>query len=113
MSALASTDLSFAIELIKTIGFPALIFIIWVLYHRSETAKWENIFQQNRLDTEEKFHLLKQIFDQNERAREREFQLLKETTEMMHLHTGVLSRVEQKIDTNQFCPVTRRKSHES
>jgi hypothetical protein len=106
-------------ELLKVAGFPGLVFLIWYLYHQSETAKWQNarvddakkwesLLIQVKTDQESKIALLHEILSQSEKAREREFALLKDTIETMNFHSGQLARIEQKIDTNQFCPITRK-----
>lgn len=107
------------IELVKVVGFPALIFYIWHLYHQAETTKWAtmrededkkwgNLVGQLKTDQEAKFNLFRELLQQTERARGSQFQLLRETIETMNFHSSQLARIEQKVDTNQFCPVTRK-----
>ena len=107
------------VEIMKVAGFPGLVFLIWYLYHQSESGKaekareedakkWESLLNQVKTDQESKIGLLHEILAQSEKAREREFALLKDTIETMNFHSGQLARIEQKIDTNQFCPITRK-----
>lgn len=71
------------IELTKNIGFPAVIFAIWYIYHKSQVKIFENIIQNN-------------------------FQVLKDLLETNQYHAALLSRIESKIDTNLWCPILKR-----
>lgn len=84
---------SFWLDLIKQLGISALIFLIWYLYHRSQVQQW------------------KQLMDAQQQREERNFELLKDMLETVQYHTGMLARVETKIDTNQFCPLTKKESN--
>jgi len=84
---------SFWIDLIKQLGISGLIFLIWYLYHRSQAQQWQ------------------QIFTAQQEREERNFELLKDMLETVQYHTGMLARVETKIDTNQFCPITKKESN--
>jgi len=95
---------AFWIELIKQLGISAVIFLIWYLYHRSQVRQWQ---QQHETDMQQWQLLLKA---QQEREA-RNFELLKDMLETVQYHTGMLSRVETKIDTNQFCPLTKKESN--
>jgi len=93
------------IELIKAIGFPALIFLIWYLYHRSENLKWEKSFQAQR---EMQREMIQGILRQNSEERESQLQRWKEFSETLYLQTSQLARLETKMSSNEFCPVVRR-----
>jgi hypothetical protein len=84
---------SFWLDLIKQLGISALIFLIWYLYHRSQVQQWQR------------------LMDAQQQREERNFELLKDMLETVQYHTGMLARVETKIDTNQFCPLTKKESN--
>jgi hypothetical protein len=101
-------EAQWGIEIMKVVGFPALLFFVWYLYHRSETEKWKIYLAQVQVENKQQFELFKSGMIQQERAREQMFLLLKETIETVSYHSQMLSRVEQKMDTNQFCPLVRK-----
>lgn len=82
-------EYGFLIEIIKAVGFPAIIFIIWYLYHRSQVDFY------------------KQILDEQAERENRNFEVLKELTETIQATTAILSRMEYKIDSNNWCPISR------
>lgn len=97
-----------ALVLVKEIGFPALMFFVWFIYHKSESAKWVTYLDQVREENKKQYELFQNIIDQGERAREQQFVLLKETIETVNFHSNLLGRIEQKIDTSQYCPIVRK-----
>lgn len=69
--------------LIESIGFPALIFIIWYLYHKAQVKTFEKIMEQN-------------------------FNILKDLLETNHYQGVLLSRIESKVDNNLWCPILKK-----
>ncbi len=106
------SDMAFYIDLIKYVGFPALIFIIWYIYHKSESQKWQEFFKQQEVHSERQFHLfretVKNTSEVQKRESERQFSLLKDLTETVQYHAAVLARMESKIDNNQWCPIVNK-----
>jgi hypothetical protein len=96
-------------EMVRAIGFPALIFLIWVIYHRSENEKWEKNFNAQR---EMQRDTIQGMMLQNREEREKQFLLWKELSEILHLQTSQLSRLDSKISANEFCPIVRRNKQE-
>jgi hypothetical protein len=76
-------DISIMLKLIESIGFPAVIFVIWYIYHDAQVKTFENIISNN-------------------------FQILKDLVETNQYSATVLSRIESKIDGNLWCPVLKR-----
>lgn len=77
------TETVLFLELIKNIGFPAVIFIIWYIYHKAQVKIFEDIVNNN-------------------------FIVLKDLLETNQYHAALLSRIESKIDTNLWCPVLKK-----
>lgn len=71
------------IEVIKNIGFPAVVFAIWYIYHKSQVKTFEEIIRNN-------FAVLKDLLETNQQ------------------HTSLLSRIENKIDVNLWCPFIKK-----
>ena len=69
--------------LLENIGFPALIFAIWYIYHQSQVKAFEQIIQNN-------------------------FEILKDLLETNQFHAALLSRIESKIDNNLWCPLLKK-----
>ncbi len=68
---------------IENVGFPTLIFAIWYIYHQSQVKSFEKIIQNN-------------------------FEILKELLETNQYHAALLSRIENKIDNNLWCPILKK-----
>lgn len=71
------------IELVKNIGFPAVVFAIWYIYHKSQVKTFQEIIRNN-------FAVLKDLLETNQK------------------HTSVLTRIENKIDVNLWCPFIKK-----
>jgi len=69
--------------LIENIGFPALIFAVWYIYHNAQVKAFEKIMQNN-------------------------FEILKDMLETNQYHAAILSRIESKIDSNVWCPILKK-----
>ena len=69
--------------LMETIGFPALIFAVWYIYHQSQVESFKQIIQNN-------------------------FEILKDLLETNQYHVALLSRIENKIDNNLWCPILKK-----
>lgn len=68
---------------VENIGFPALIFAIWYIYHQAQVKAFEKIIQNN-------------------------FEILKDLLETNQYHAALLSRIESKIDNNLWCPLLKK-----
>lgn len=68
---------------VENVGFPALIFAIWYIYHNAQVKAFEKIMQNN-------------------------FEILKDMLETNQYHAAILSRIESKIDSNVWCPILRK-----
>lgn len=74
---------NFLIEIAKVYGFPALIFIMWFIYHNSQTKTFKNIIDNN-------------------------FTLLAGLLESIQYQSSMLSKITEQISSNQFCPLMRK-----
>ncbi|MDY7036746.1 MAG: hypothetical protein SV375_11370 [Thermodesulfobacteriota bacterium] len=70
------------IEIIKALGLPAIVFIIWYYDHK-------------------KINGLQEITKNYEKITE-------DLSNLIILNVQNLSRMEQKIDDNKFCPIIRK-----
>ena len=70
--------------IIESIGFPALIFVIWYVYHKAQVKTFEVLLNNN-------------------------FTILKDLLETNQYHAALLSRIESKIDNNMWCPILRKR----
>ena len=76
-------ETSLLLKLFESIGFPAVIFVIWYVYHNAQVQTFEKIISNN-------------------------FEILKEMLETNHYSATVLSRIESKIDGNLWCPILKK-----
>lgn len=83
------TDIQMLIEITKIIGFPALIFGIWFFYHKSSTMQ------------------LNKIIDMQAERERANFNLLKDMIDKMDLQSGLLQKLVERVNSNQFCPYVR------
>lgn len=101
MPSLISETQSY-IDLLNTVGFPALIFIIWYVYHRSENTKWDEHFKNQN-------SIVKDMLDQSKEQTRQQFELWQNQADALNAHTAILARLETKIDHNEFCPIIKEK----
>ena len=69
--------------ILENMGLPALMFLVWYVYHNSQVKAINKIIKNN-------FEILKQMLEVNQK------------------HTETLSRIENKIDNNLWCPILKR-----
>ena len=76
-------ELSLLMKLFESIGFPAVIFVIWYIYHNAQVKTFEKIISNN-------------------------FEILKALVETNQYNATVMSRIESKIDGNLWCPILKK-----
>lgn len=76
-------EAGFLIDIVRVVGFPAVIFVIWYLYHKSQVKHMMDLL--GRL-----------------------FALTDNCIETIQYNAQVMSRLTEKIDGNQFCPLIRK-----
>lgn len=76
-------DINQFLPLVQNIGFPAVIFLVWYIYHKAQSKLFEDMMNQN-------------------------FSILKDLLETNQYHAAILSRVESKIDNNLWCPILKK-----
>lgn len=86
---ISGPELTLLIELIKHIGFPALIFIVFFLYHKSQTK------------------ILIQIIQNIEQREKDQTHYLKEQIETLQWMVSSIARLEYKIDAGMQCPMKK------
>lgn len=96
------TETASYIELLNAIGFPALIFIIWYIYHRAENLKWNEHFKAQS-------QVVREMIEQSREQNKQQFTLWQEQANALHAHGAQLARLETKIDHNEFCPIIKEK----
>jgi hypothetical protein len=88
------------VELVKVLGFPAVIFAVWYLYHQSQAKAWT-------AREKAQFDMFSLIAKERDVRDERNYEILKEMLEVSRYQSTILARMDTKIDTNQFCPMVR------
>lgn len=81
------TDTNLIKMIIENIGFPAVIFAVWYIYHKAQVKTFEQMMNNN-------------------------FKILKDLLETTQYNVAVLSRIESKIDLNVWCPVLKKEFKE-
>jgi hypothetical protein len=83
------SEFPFFIELVKYVGFPALIFIVFFIYHKSQTK----ILMQVIKNMEERERALNEYMQQQ--------------IETLQCLVGAIARIEYKIDMGMQCPIKK------
>ena len=78
----SAMDLGSMLDIIKALGLPAIIFTVWWFDHRKLTAMIAVI--------------------------QKDADFIREVKDAILLVLTSQSRIEQKVDTNQFCPAVRQ-----
>ena len=78
------------LEWAKNIGIPGVIFLIWYLYHKSQSG------------------ILMKLIEEHKARDDKNFEVLGRYAEILEYHGACLARMETKIDDNQFCPLARK-----
>lgn len=94
---------TFVIEIVKNAGMPALIFGIWFIYHQSQVRIWT---ANQELQTK----VFDRISTEQSKREDQNYELLKEMLEIARYQAAILARMDNKIDTNQFCPLVKKSS---
>ena len=76
-------DINEFLLLVQNIWFPAVLFLVWYIYHKAQSKLFEDMMNQN-------------------------FSILKDLLETNQYHAAILSRVESKIDNNLWCPILKK-----
>ena len=84
-------EAAFFIEVIKYVGFPALIFVIWHLYHKSTNENYKQIINST-------VATFTQIIEGQAKREERNFNLLKDMLETNQYHGSLLAKIVEKIE---------------
>ena len=85
------------IELVKVIGYPAVIFVIWYM-----TIKFFEVFLTKQDDKTMK------IIETQEKRNQENFQVLNKFAESIDYMAGQISNVNTKMDNNLFCPIVKK-----
>lgn len=70
------------IDIISNVSASVLIFIVWFIYHKAQTAIWVKTNDQN-------------------------FKILSAMIETNLANTGLLTKIYEKVITNQWCPIVK------
>jgi hypothetical protein len=86
---MAETNL--IMDLVKEVGFSAIVFAIWMVYHRNQAKQWVEVFRQS----DENW---KKMLEQMDKKSDQTFQLLRENMQTIQAHTMILARIENKVE---------------
>jgi len=86
------SEYNFLLDMVKQNGITALLFIIFFLYHRDQVASW------------------KALREADTKREERTHELFKSQLEVQQAQLAQLARMEQKMDSNSYCPMVRKES---
>ena len=104
-------DLPSIIELVKVVGFGAIIFVIWII----TLNFFKIILQQNK---EQMLALMAQqdkqwreVREDQSKRQEESFRILEKHAESLDYLAGQVNNACAKIDSNLFCPIVRKEIH--
>jgi len=107
LSSIAST-----IELVRLLGFSAVVFIIWIVTvqffkHILREQKDLLISLLNKQDGQ-----YRAIFEEQSRRNTENFQVLNKFAESIDYIAGQVSTTNSKIENNHYCPIVRKENKE-
>lgn len=110
------------VELMKAVwnavGVGGGFFIAWFFVNKSMTATTHNMAEMIKKTIEEQavkeqrnfqmqLDTFNRIMNEQSKREERSYELLKEMLETNQSTSGIMARMEHKIDTHHQCPVVR------
>ncbi|MCX6062227.1 MAG: hypothetical protein NT103_08270 [Campylobacterales bacterium] len=110
------------LEVIKGVwsvaGVGGLFFIAWYIVNKSIVASNERMAEMIKITFEEQaskeqrnfqmqLDAFNRIMNEQSKREERSYELLKDMLETNQCNTGIMARMEHKIDTHHQCPVVR------
>ena len=95
------SDAALMKEVLVNFGPSGLVFIIWLIYHRNSVKQFETMLKNQAAQFNE-------VLKYQQVREEKTFNLLERQIETLDYHGAHLSRIEQKIDSNQYCPMVRK-----
>lgn len=86
-------------ELIKVIGFPGVVLVLWFLTYRDQTR----ILSQYQKDMQEQ----RRMYESNVELVKRVLTIADEQQEVIIMNTRIQQSLVDRIESNQFCPMVR------
>lgn len=105
-------ELSWLIELTKLIGFPAVIFGIWLISHLAHQKTIEALQKQSEETVNNLQSQYDRIINLQKDQTDRSFELLKEIAKTNEMQVGLISELKTMIQLNQFCPIVKERSRQ-
>lgn len=91
-------------ELVKQIGFPGVVLVLWFLTYRDQGR----ILQQYQRDMQEQ----RKMYENNVELVKRVLTIADEQQEIIIMNTRIQQSLVDRIESNQFCPMVRLKKVE-
>jgi hypothetical protein len=119
-------EFNFWLELGKAWGLPIVVLAAWYYHNREQNSLWAQMLENNRAQTSEMIKANVEQADQTlsnvnkiwgnvlemvRQQAERQNEVLKDLLENNQYQGAQLARLEQKIDTNQMCPIVRKEQN--
>lgn len=106
-------EASFLVEMVKVIGFPAVIFVMWYLDLRSRDKKEAAARESNEKIYQDTKTTFTTLIENMEKNSNKHFDLLKEMLEINNYQGSLLIKMEEHLRTNQYCPYVRKEFHKN
>ncbi len=112
------------IEILKIGGLAGGFLLIFLVYHNAQ-RKADREFQTTQLETQKAImkdnaereernkELLLKIIEDQKQSKKEDAETMREFIESMNMQIAQNARIEQKIDSNVWCPVVRSRTNES
>ncbi|MCX5785674.1 MAG: hypothetical protein NTX59_08285 [Elusimicrobia bacterium] len=116
------SDFNFWLEGIKNWGLPVAVLAAWFYHNRGQNKLWAQMLENNKTYTAEMIKtnstqaaqtlentnkIWSNVLDMVRQQWCQQNEVLKGLLENDQYHGAQLARIEQKIDTNQSCPMIR------
>ncbi|HOW51764.1 MAG TPA: hypothetical protein PLV42_06945 [bacterium] len=102
-------DLSMFSDILRQFGVAALLFIVVWWMFKQQTQTFTRMMDDQKEQSCAERKLYEKMIEQLQKQEERSYNILNGLLETTQYHAGILARVEQKIDSNEYCPLVRGK----
>lgn len=100
-------DLTVLEELVKILGFSAVIFVMWYMDHQAKTKQLDDLIEKQSTREAMIFSQLSSVVTQYSEQSAQNFDLLKGMIETNIYQTSIMQEIKDKINNNEFCPFVK------
>lgn len=105
--------LQYALDIIKALGLPGIIFIIWWMDQKAQT-RMLNAYREDTKKTLAQYHddmvAMRQMYDSNVILVKQYGDLCTNLREIVVVNTAQMANMNNLVENNLFCPLMRKEA---